>query len=150
VPPRPAAFLAALALAAAGCGGGGDEDGYADDFKPVNARIVALGGEVGDSVSGARQKSNEELSREFAGFADELGRIRRDLDALDPPDDLRHMQETLLAAMDRVQGDLEDIGDAAGSGDARAAGSASRDLVVHSLSLRDSRRALARESGAAR
>ncbi len=149
MPCRPAVLLAALALAAAGCGGS-DEDDYAKEFKALNAKIVALGREVGGAVGGASQKTNEQIGRQFGGFGDQLGQIQQDLDDLEPPDDLKDEHERLSSAIAEVQDDLGGIERAAMNDDARGAAEAARGLVQDSAALRDSRRTLVRETGAQR
>ena len=139
--PLAAAVLAALGLAA--CGGGSGEEDYKDDFPPLSREIVSLGREVGESIENAGESSDRELAGDFAGFATELGDIHRELDELEPPDDLADEQDALSSAIGEVHGSLEDIADAAEESDPDAARQATIELIQRSEELRETRRALA-------
>jgi hypothetical protein len=143
---RPIALVALVlvVLGAAACGGGGDDDEYGDDFGQVSERIVSLGGDVGQAIETAGESSDRELADDFGGFADELRGLRRELDELDPPDDLADEQDDLVDAMGAVQASLGDIAKAAKQSDPDAARQATIELVEQSSDLRDARRTLAR------
>jgi hypothetical protein len=136
--------LVLVALGAAACGGGGDDDDYGDDFRRVSERIVSLGEDVGEAIETAGESSDRELADDFGGFADELRDLRRELDQLDPPDDLADEQDKLVDAMGAVQASLADIAKAAEQSDPDAARQATIELVERSSDLRDARLALAR------
>jgi hypothetical protein len=126
---------------------GGDDDAqYKEDYRSVSRDLVALGSEVGEAIQTAADSSNQELAKEFDGFAKKLGRIRSDLENLEPPDDLADQQDDLVAAIDDVRGPLEDIAGAAKDGDVDAARQAAQELVQRSADLRDARRSLARSA----
>ena len=138
-----AALLAALGLVACG----GDDDGqYKDDFRSVSREIVALGSDVGKAIQTAADSSDQKLARQFDDFASQLGDIRKELEDLDPPDDLADQQDELVAAIDQVRGSLEDIAAAAKQSDVDAAREAAQELVQRSADLRDARRSLARSA----
>jgi hypothetical protein len=143
---RPAALAVLLltVLGVAACGGDGEEDEYGDEFPRLSQRIVALGEDVGEAVETASDSTDEQLAAEFAGFAEDLGALRRDLDELDPPDDLADEQDELTAAMREVRNSLDDIASAAEQSDPDAARQATMELIQRSAELRDARRALAR------
>jgi hypothetical protein len=138
-----AALLAALALVACG----GDDNGqYKEDVQSVSRELVALGSEVGKAIQTAADSSDQQLAKQFDDFAGRLGDIRKELQALEPPDDLADQQDELVAATGEVRGSLEDIADAAKESDVDAARQAAQELVQRSADLRDARRSLARSA----
>ena len=135
----------------AGCGGDdkkSDEADFSTEFKTINDRILDLGEQVGQAVSNAANSTDEELSRQFGTFADQLQEQRDALDGLEPPPESQKATDDLSAAMDRVIGDLKAISNAAGSNNPAGAQAATRALVRNSPALRDARRTLARQTGA--
>jgi hypothetical protein len=131
--------LLLLCLAVAACGGG-DDQSYNEDFAPIDRGLVALGEEV---ESGLRTADDATLATRFAGYARRLGRLREQLDDLEPPDGLRERHDALLAAMGATRRDLDGISTAAKRSDVAAAKTAAIDLVRHGARLEDTRRDLA-------
>jgi hypothetical protein len=131
--------LAALALVA--CGESA-EDEYKQDYPPLDRKLGSLGTDVGDSIQGASGSSDEQLAGAFADYAQQLGVIQQDIDALEPPDDLAEDQDELVSAIGDQQGALEDIAEAAETGDAQSAREATIDLVQGSENLVEARRKL--------
>ncbi len=131
--------LLLLCFALAACGDGGDED-YKEDFPPIDRGLVALGDEV---ESGLRAADDATLSARFAGYARRLGRLREQLDDLEPPDSLRERHEALLAATAATRRDLDGIASAARRSDAAAAKTAATALVRDGARLEEARREVA-------
>jgi hypothetical protein len=132
-----------IVLGLAACGGG-DGDEYGDEFKRLSQRIVSLGEDVGEAIETASQSTDPELADQFGGFAGELRRVRRELDELEPPEELADEHDELLSASADVQAALEDIARAAERSDPDAARQATIELVAQSSELRDARLTLAR------
>jgi hypothetical protein len=142
---RLTAVSAALLVALAPIACGGDEgDDYKEEFPAVSQKIVSLGEQVGDAIETAAESTDQELARDFDDFADDLAELRKQLDELEPPEDLAEEHDDLLAAMAAVRRSLGEIADAAGESDAVAARDATVQFVERSNDLREARRTLAR------
>jgi hypothetical protein len=131
--------LMLLCLALTACGDGGDES-YKQDFPPIDRGLVALGDEV---ESGLRSADDATLATRFAGYAQRLGRLRRQLSDLEPPDSLRKRHEALVAATRATRSDLDAIARAAREADAAAAKAAATALVRDGARLEEARREIA-------
>jgi hypothetical protein len=141
------ALLLALALPLAACG----EDKTATfkkDFKPLNSKIVALGQDVGSAVNGASGKSDRQIQQQFGSLSRKTGTLQKEVNRLEPPDDLAAAKRALVDAMGNARDALGDIEKAAGAGDPQAARRATIQLVAASQDLRSERRKLARATGA--
>jgi hypothetical protein len=139
------AVLLGVTVTAVGAGCGEDQrEAYADEFQPLSRKIVSLGEKVGSAIQGAGERTDEQLERQFDGLADDLGRLRRELEGLEPPDDLAAVQNELVEAMRAVENALRGIEQAAAASDPRAARQSTVELVRSSEDLRDARRKLAR------
>jgi predicted nucleic acid-binding Zn-ribbon protein len=139
-------LLGAVAIGlGAGCGED-EREAYADDFRPLNRQIVSLGEEAGSAIQGAGERTDEQLERQFDGLADELGRLRRELEGLQAPDDLTTLQNEVVEAMRAVESALRGIEQAAAASDPEAARQSTVELVRASEDLREARRRLAGET----
>jgi hypothetical protein len=143
---RALSFLVA-AIALAGCGKS-EEEKYADDFKPVNDRLLKVGERIGTRLGDASKQTNARLARQFGGFASDLEKVNGEIAALDPPKDLRDESRTLTERIEVVVKDLEDISEAARSGDPKAAKRAALSFGRHSPPLNQAQNRLARATGA--
>jgi hypothetical protein len=143
---RAAALLCAAAIAVgAGCGED-QEQAFADDFRPLNGEIVGVGEQVGTAIEEAGRKTDAQIERQFDRLADELGRLRRELQGLEPPEDLAAIKTELEEAMRAAENALRGIEQAAAGSDAEAARQSTIELVRASEDLREARRRLARET----
>jgi hypothetical protein len=143
----PIVIVMLLALLGSGCGES-KEQKFKEDFKPVNAKIVSLGREVGAGVASASEKDDKQIASQFRGFATRLGKITDELKDLDPPDDLKKDRDSLANAMSDAETALRGIEVAAKEKNSRAARSATLQLVPASERLRVARLRLARKTGA--
>lgn len=143
---RVLAFLVA-AIVLAGCGKS-QEEKYADDFKPVNDRLLKLGERIGTRLGDASKQTNATLARQFSGFASDLEKVNGEIGALDPPKNLRDESRALRGRIEVVVGDLEDIAEAARSGDPKAARRAALSFGRHSPPLNQAQNRLAKATGA--
>jgi hypothetical protein len=140
-----AALLGAALTLPAGCGEN-EREAYGEDFRPLSRQIVALGDRVGTAIAQADERTDAQIEREFGALADELGRLGREVEGLDAPDELAGTEEKLLVAMNEAERGLRGIERAAEAGDADAARQSTIELLQASEDLRSSRRKLARES----
>jgi hypothetical protein len=139
--------LAAAAAVALGTGCGEDQqEAYAGDYRPLSQDLIALGEEVGRGVDRAEGKSDARLEREFDAFADRLGRLRRELEGFEPPDELAPIHDELVEAMRAAETALRGIEEAAAAGDPEAARSSTIELVRASEDLREARVELSRRT----
>jgi hypothetical protein len=141
------AAVASFALAAAGCVGSDEDAAFKKDFKPINAQIVALGSEVGQTLQNASRSNDREVGRKFLGFVPRLQAIKRRVDALDPPADLKPQVKRLSAAASRLIVDLGGIALAARSHGKRAYQTAVDALFRDSPAIANARRAIAKATG---
>jgi hypothetical protein len=142
-----AASLVAVCLAA-GCGGDDEGDAYAEGYTPLNDRLLSLGVDIGDAIENAENQSDSELARQFRDLSGEVEDVQEDLEELEPPEDLSETHEDLVEAVADAQDALDDIARAATASDPEAARTAARQLILVSEDVRESRRMLARETGA--
>jgi hypothetical protein len=143
------AFAALLGVAAIGLGAGCGEDereAYMEDVRPLNRQIGSLGEYTGTAVEGAERRTDQQIESQFGQIADELRRLRGELEELDPPDDLEPVQDEVAEAMRAVENALRGIERAAASGDPDAARRSTVELLRTSEDLRGARRKLARET----
>jgi hypothetical protein len=145
---RSLATLLLAALLVTGCGGTGEKKQFGERFKPVNSQLVALGGSVGQALQSAPKTSDPELATRFLGFVTRLQGIRARIANLDPPGELQSRVRALSAGASRLVVDLGGIAAAARAHDRRAFRVAVAALVRDSGPAGDSRRELARATGA--
>jgi hypothetical protein len=139
-------LLLAAALLVVGCGGS-DSQTFRHDFQPLNARIVTLGRDVGTSVTRASGKSDRQIEETFGALATRTGTLRKQVDALDPPDNLKGDRQDLVDSMADARDSLRQISSAARKSDPQAARRATIRLVAASDDLRSARLRLARAAG---
>jgi hypothetical protein len=144
-------LLVALAamLLVAGCGDDKSKT-FTKDFRPINARIVVLGRDVGAAVTGASGKSDRQIQTTFGALGKRITVLRTQVDKLDPPGKWENDRNNLSEAMNDAGKALNAIAAAAGKGDPQAARRATIQLVAASDDLRSSRLRLARASGVSR
>jgi hypothetical protein len=142
---RQAGGLAVLAALALGGGCGEDErEAYTDDVRPLSRQIGSLGEYTGTAVEGAERRTDQQIERQFSQIADELRRLRRELEELEPPDEFRAVQRELAEAMRVVEDALRGIERAAAQNDPDAARQATIELLRSSEDLSGARRKLNR------
>jgi hypothetical protein len=141
------AFLLALALPLAACGEDKTET-FNKEFKPLNAKIVALGRDVGAAVNGASGKSDRQIQQEFGSLARRTTTLQKSVNRIEAPDELSGDKKDLVDAMGDARDSLAEIEKAAGSSDPQGARRATIQLVSASQDLRSSRLKLVRKTGA--
>ena len=130
-------IVAVAALAATGCGGGGDskttpsQAEYKQTYQALSKELTAVGTSVGDALNKAAGKSNKELKTTFGDLADRTRALAQKIDDTTPPDNpkVKTAQAKLAAGLNTAADDLEAISTAAGKKDLRAAGTAAGKLA---------------------
>ena len=140
-------LLLAATSALAACGEDKEEN-FKKEFRPLNGKIVDLGRDVGAAVTGASGKADRQIKQEFGGLARRTETLRKQVDELEPPDDVEDRKQGLVEAMGDARDALREIERAAGESDPPAARRATIKLVAASDDLRAQRRSLARATGA--
>ena len=143
----PALTLLLAALALAGCGQSQKEK-YADDFKPLNDRLLLVGEQIGNGLGGAGDQTNAKLASQFAGFASDLEKVNDDIADLDPPKELRDESRALTQRTRTVVRDLRAISQAARAGDRKATTRATLAFGRNAQRLNQAQNRLARATGA--
>ena len=136
-----------VAVPLAGCGKS-DEDKFAGDYKPLNAKLLKLGDELGASVNGAKGKSNSEVASDFSRLSKKFTTLRTDMEGLDPPDKLKGDSDKLSTALGAVEKDVSSISAAGKSGDARAARQSAQKLATDAQQVNTAQNKLAKATGA--
>jgi hypothetical protein len=151
MPRRPiASLLVLLALVAlAGCGGGGSDKSaeFKKGYAPLNDQVLAIGNDLGNALSSAKGETDIALARQFASLTARARRVKTKLEALDAPGKYQAHVAALARALDRAASDLERIAGAARAHDATGARTATEALVRDSPAVRNTRRAVARDTG---
>jgi hypothetical protein len=141
--------LAALALAA--CGG---DDGpskseeFAEDYKPLNAKLLATGKKLNSALQSANEKTNAQLATQFNTLSRDTGDIGEQIAELDPPEESKDDVEDLTESIATVSATLEKISDAAGANDPKAANTETKRLLTQSLVLNTAQNKVAAATGA--
>jgi hypothetical protein len=102
---------------------------------------------VGTSVTRASGKSDRQIEETFGALATRTGTLRKQVDALDPPDNLKGDRQDLVDSMADARDSLRQISSAARKSDPQAARRATIRLVAASDDLRSARLRLARAAG---
>jgi hypothetical protein len=139
--------VVAAAVLTAGCGQSA-KDQYISDYKPINRDLIVLGTKLGRAVNTAPTKSNPQLAVQFSSFQRQLKEIRKRVDGLDTPDDLKDESKALSAAIGTVEQDVGDIATAARKSDASGAASATVRLSRDSNRVNNAQNTLAKATGA--
>jgi hypothetical protein len=135
------------ALLAAGCGQSA-KDKYISSYKPINRDLIRVVDRMATAVNSAGGKSNAQLSTQFGGFQTQLKGIRKRVEGLDTPDDLKDESRALSVAIGTVEGDVGDIATAARKSDAQGAAAATVRLSRDSNRVNTAQNTLAKATGA--
>ena len=120
--------LVVVLLVAGGCGGGNDS--FTEDYNRAVRPLSELRGDLGTAP------------KEFDRLASRTAQTRRNLAALDPPEDARDELAELLAGLDEVTDDLDGVARAARGGDPVKQRRSAKRLVESSGEVQRAERAL--------
>jgi hypothetical protein len=143
-----ACLLAACLLASlVGCGQS-EKDKYIDAYKPVNDRLLKVGTDIGTAVQSASTASDAGLAKKFDGLASRLETVKKDVDGLDTPADLKDESKALSATLAATTTDLRDISTAAKEKDGQGAATATLQLSKNAQTVNTAQNKLAKATGA--
>jgi len=134
------ALCAGLALAACG----GDDSGgtpttaeYKATWTKLAEQLNQAGMAVSDAVSGKAGTTKDKLEKAFSTAADKTRDVADEVEDATPPDDpkIKDAQKDLVDALNKAADNLDDIGEAAGKGDLKAAGAAAAKLNEHNAAV---------------
>jgi hypothetical protein len=113
---RRTALLTLVALALAGCGGGGElsKSDYEQHLQQDGRRLAA------PRAALSRANSKEEFLKGIDGLQEALNKVADDLDGITPPADVQSATGRLVDAFGKLAGDLEPVKAAADKGPAAA------------------------------
>ena len=140
-------LLPALGLVTTGCGEDKKES-FKKDFKPVNDRLLMLGNDLAAALRNAPRQRDAQLQAAFRGLGDRADKIKQDLSALEPPDELKSDSQELRTSFGKVRDDLRNVEEAARVHSVAQGRSAFRALGADAAKVGPPRRALARATGA--
>jgi hypothetical protein len=141
--------LAVLALSAplGGCGQS-EKDKYIDAYKPVNDRLLKVGTDIGTAVQTASTASDAGLATKFDGLAARLARVKKDVDGLVTPTELKDESKALSGTLAATETDLRDISTAAKKKNGQAAATATLQLSKNAQKVNTAQNKLAKATGA--
>jgi hypothetical protein len=146
---RLATPLALLALAfSLGACGESEKDKYIDDFKPLNDKLLAVGGDLSTALDGVESKSDAALAKQFSALGGRLEDVSKQIAALDTPADLEDESKALTDQLDTTTGDVQDIAKAAREHNAETAAAATVQLSSDAQEVNKAQNKLARATGA--
>jgi hypothetical protein len=128
-----------LAIALAGCGGGGSApslSSFKHGFAASKTQFRQLGADLGATLRGAATKSNTQLAAEFDTLAARAKSQAAGLRKLDPPAKFKSELNQLSSSLDSVAIDLGRIAGAADAQNVKQARSATATLITDAAKVR--------------
>jgi hypothetical protein len=118
---RPVALMLTLGLLLTGCGGG-DDDKFSEDYKPVFGKISRLGGQLAKDLRTIGKRSDAENAKAMGDLANQTGEIQTDAEGLDAPEDVADDRDKLVAGLGELQARFRALEKEAEEGKLTAAG----------------------------
>lgn len=148
------ALCAGFTLAA--CGGEDSEPApttseYKATWAKLSERLNEAGASVTEAVSGKAGTTKDKLEKAFSEAADKTRDVADDIENATPPEDpkIQAAQEELVDALNAAAKTLDEIGEAAGDGDVKAAGAAAAQLNERNASITEPRAEIEKALGLA-
>ena len=132
----------AVSLPVAACGGGEDDESFKEDYNAAVKPLTELNSDIGESLGGAGEQSNETIAKEFDNLASKAQQTRDNLADLEPPEDAKDEFDNLVSALQDGTDDLKAVAEAAKSGNPTAAQRAAQDLVESGTEIQKAETAL--------
>lgn len=127
-------ICAALAVPAAGCGGGGSN--FKSDYQKQRPALNQLGTDIGNALQTANGKSDSQLEVQFTGLAARAGSALGQLAKLKPDSKSSTSFSAVQSDLAKVQQDLGGIAASARANSASAAKSATETLIADASTLK--------------
>ena len=122
--------------------GGGDDESFKEDYNTAVKPLTELNSDIGESLGGAGEQSNETIAKEFDKLASKAQQTRDNLADLEPPEDAKDEFDSLVSALQDGTDDLKAVAEAAKSGNPTAAQRAAQDLVESGTEIQKAETAL--------
>ena len=148
-----AAAAVALSLAAAGCGSGKSSSSTTShvDFKTGFAagqkEFRKLGTDIAQDITGAGNKTDSELAKEFGGLAVRADQQASQLGALQVPAKYSSRMTSLVSGFHLIRADLAKIATAARTHNTSSAEKATRALLTHAAKIKAADTSLSKDLG---
>lgn len=149
------ALCAGLALAACG-----DEDSgpapttseYKATWTKLGEQLNEAGMSVSEAVSGKAGTTKDKLEKAFSEAADKTRDVADEIESATPPEDpkIEAAQEKLVDALNAAAKTLDEIGEAAGDGDTKAAAAAAAQLNERNAAITEPRAEIEQALGLAK
>lgn len=111
-------FLAAGALAVAGCGGGDDKADYEKEVQAAGKALEESFGDIGTSLG--QSGSSEQAAEKLEEGADALDKAADDLKDADPPSEVEDPHSDVVEALGELADEFREGSEAAKSGNVEA------------------------------
>jgi hypothetical protein len=140
-------------VAIAGCGGSASKStttshvDFKAGFSGSQQAFRKLGTDIAQDITGAGNKTDAELSKEFRGLATRAGQEATQLAALPPPAAYKRQMASLVSGFHALKADLSKIAGAANKHNASSAAKATRAMLTDAAKIKTADTALSKALG---
>jgi hypothetical protein len=140
-------------VAIAGCGGSASKStttshvNFKAGFSGTQQAFRKLGTDIAQDITGAGNKTDAELAKEFRGLATRAGQEATQLAALPPPATYKTQMASLVSGFRSLKADLSKISSAASKHNATSAAKATRAMLTDAAKIKTADTALSKALG---